>query len=225
MNNNMDNIRKTLNDYNKWVSETFPDGSPQSSLKGLKRKIKELEYELMSNITLENDDDIFFSNERICIEYADCFMYLFDSARRFGLSVDGIFYRLREKLDINKQRKWEKNNDNTYSHVKQKKQLAYICSPITGMDKSECIETFYRAQDRLVSQGFDVINPLMMQGIFDLVSWDNHNPKTHKEYMQECIPDLIMCDIIFTVGDVEKSKGCMIEINLAKSLNITIQKL
>jgi hypothetical protein len=43
-------------------------------------------------------------------------MCLFDSAGRHGISVEQIFESFGEKSEINKERKWKKNPDNSYSH-------------------------------------------------------------------------------------------------------------
>lgn len=51
-------------------------------------------------------------------EYADALMCLFDSAGRQGILPENIFRAFAKKLKVNKARKWIKNPDNTYSHVK-----------------------------------------------------------------------------------------------------------
>lgn len=43
-------------------------------------------------------------NEELRMEYADCFLLLFDSARKAGYDLDAIFNAMQEKLDINKTR-------------------------------------------------------------------------------------------------------------------------
>lgn len=88
----------------KWSIETFPDTTATSSLRKLESEIKEIE----ANIIMNKKDPV---------EYADALMCLFDSAGRQGISVYEIFEAFEEKLSKNKIRKWNKNSDNSYSHI------------------------------------------------------------------------------------------------------------
>lgn len=92
----------------KWSSETFPEASAIGSLQKLKEEVAEIEV----NIT---------DGERDVMEYADCLMCLFDSARRQKdpITIQEIFDAFEQKLEINKGRIWEKNNMGSYSHVKK----------------------------------------------------------------------------------------------------------
>ncbi len=90
-----------------WSLEKFPDATPISSLRKLEEEIKEVEKDIHAGA-------INSINE----EYADCLMCLFDSAGRLGISPQLIFEAFALKFEKNKNRKWIKNADNTYSHVK-----------------------------------------------------------------------------------------------------------
>jgi hypothetical protein len=93
----------------EWSLKNFPYATATSSLRKLEGEIKEVELELnMPNINLHP----------LKMEYADCLMCLFDSAGRVGITPEMIFQGFAEKLEINKNRIWIKNSDNTYSHVK-----------------------------------------------------------------------------------------------------------
>ncbi len=100
----------------EWSLKTFPEATSQSSLEKLKEEIKEVEKELTY---LEKFPDGDSGLEKLSMEYADCFMCLFDSAGRAGLSVQDIINSFAEKLEINKNRSWNKNDNNTYSHIKK----------------------------------------------------------------------------------------------------------
>ncbi len=91
----------------KWSLETFPEASALGSLKKLKEEVAEIEV----NIT---------NGERDIMEYADCLMCLFDSARRQEepILIQEIFDAFEKKLEINKKRTWIKNDKGSYSHVK-----------------------------------------------------------------------------------------------------------
>jgi len=92
-----------------WSFRTFPEATQFSSLSKLKEEIKEVHLALLPP---------FGNDEETHEEYADCLMCLFDSAGRAGISVEQIFVAFEKKLAINMERKWIKNPDNTYSHIK-----------------------------------------------------------------------------------------------------------
>jgi hypothetical protein len=46
-------------------------------------------------------------------EYADCFLLILDAARRAGISADSLVAAARQKMIINRQRKWPKPVDDT----------------------------------------------------------------------------------------------------------------
>lgn len=97
------NIIELENERLEWSLKTFPEATATSSL----FKLAEEAAEIAADI--EN-------GKREPEEYADALMCLLDSAGRQGISVQEILIAYRSKLDINKQRKWIKNPDNTYSH-------------------------------------------------------------------------------------------------------------
>lgn len=92
-------------EHQKFAKERFPESTWQSSLEGLKREIKEVEDADKSNL------------DAWLIEYIDCLKYLLDSMYRAGASINDIKRLFRKKLEINKNRQWSKNPDNSYSHI------------------------------------------------------------------------------------------------------------
>lgn len=102
-----------LKEYHDWVIERFPESTAMSSLIGLEREIQEVKIEL---VKIEEGKNKIFDLMRL--EYADCLMYLLDSATRANIDTELLFLSLAEKLKINKERNWSKNEDNSYSHIK-----------------------------------------------------------------------------------------------------------
>lgn len=92
----------------EWSLKTFPEATKFSSLEKLRNEIEEVKNELR----------VGFSVDDLSEEYADCLMCLFDSAGRAGVLPEQIFQAFALKLEKNKNRKWVKNPNNTYSHVK-----------------------------------------------------------------------------------------------------------
>lgn len=89
----------------EWSCGTFPEATAISSLRKLEEEIKEIEADINSGI--QNPE-----------EYADAMMCLLDSAARHGISVIEVLEAFKQKHKKNKKRKWVKNADNSYSHVK-----------------------------------------------------------------------------------------------------------
>jgi len=104
----MKSIIELENERLEWSLKTFTEATPISSLRKLEGEIKEVEEEL-------NQPS---SYGHLSEEYADCLMCLFDSAGRAGISLEMIFQSFEIKLEKNKKRVWNKNQDNSYSHVK-----------------------------------------------------------------------------------------------------------
>lgn len=90
-----------------WSLATFPKASAIGSLNKLRDEVDEIE---------ENINE----GKRDVIEYADALMCLFDSARRQKepITIQEIFDAFEKKLEINKNREWEENDNGSYSHVK-----------------------------------------------------------------------------------------------------------
>lgn len=100
-------IQELEKDRMEWALATFPEATAISSLRKLESEIKEIEHNIENGI-------------KDPMEYADAVMCLFDSAGRNGISVDEIIDAFEQKNVINKSRKWKKNDDNSYSHIKNK---------------------------------------------------------------------------------------------------------
>lgn len=95
-----------LKQHRIFAQETFTQSTWQSSLEGLKREIKEVEEADKTNW------------EGWMLEYVDCLKYLLDSMYRAGAHIHDIKRLFKKKLEINRNRNWAKNPDNSYSHIK-----------------------------------------------------------------------------------------------------------
>ncbi len=111
-------MKKTLlelfKEHQEFAKNKFPKSTWESSLRGLEREIKEVELAKADYYVIDGHEN----RRKLGIEYIDCFMYLLDSMNRAGFIADEIPELFEEKLAINKEREWAKNNDGSYSHVK-----------------------------------------------------------------------------------------------------------
>lgn len=89
----------------------------------------------------------------------------------------------------------------------------YISGGIT--DVPDYRDRFLKAETRLISQGFTVVNPSRLNLIMPEDStWD--------EYMIVALDLLRMCDMIFMLPGWEKSAGARIEHDIAVKRNMQI---
>lgn len=106
-------MQKLIDEIGFWSDQVFGDVStPVSKLKHLQKEIPEL-IEAINNQDAENGIN------QLRYEFADCFMLLFDAARKCNLSAEDILKFTEEKLIINKSRTWNKpDKDGIFEHVR-----------------------------------------------------------------------------------------------------------
>lgn len=92
------------NERLKWSLKVFTGATAFSSLDKAEEEINEIRADLACG-------------RRNPEEYADALMCIFDSAGRQGITAEEIREAFAEKLEINQKRTWEKNANNTYSHI------------------------------------------------------------------------------------------------------------
>lgn len=90
-----------LIEIGQWAQVTFPDEGVAGKLIHLKEEVQEL-------IDAPNDRD----------EWADCFLLLFDAARKQGLSFNDVANAINLKFQKNKLRTWTQDQPGVYHHVK-----------------------------------------------------------------------------------------------------------
>jgi hypothetical protein len=92
----------------EWSAKTFKKADCFSSLDKAVGEIDELQHALSLNFPRE-----------ILHEYADVIMCILHSAKLAGFSIEQITQAIREKTNINVERKWILDaNGKTYSHKK-----------------------------------------------------------------------------------------------------------
>jgi len=109
----MKTLEKLFEEHRDFSKKQFPESTWDSSLRGLEREIEEVESAKMDYYIIDGEKN----KNKLGLEYVDCFMYLLDSMARAGFDIDQLTLLFQQKLEINKNREWKKNKDNSYSHV------------------------------------------------------------------------------------------------------------
>src|SRR5574338_289983 len=97
----MDELKNIYVDATQWQNKTFPEATPLSCVNHLQEEVEELK----ESIELDSFDKK---------EIADCFFMLFGICNTANISYDEILGAIKEKLEINKTRKWGAKNENGY---------------------------------------------------------------------------------------------------------------
>ena len=117
----MKKLQTLMNEIATWSDATF--GSRQRNpaiLHHLEKEVKELIAEFYNDPPTLPGDRYYEKLDKVAMEYADCFMLLFDSAAHFGYTAEDIFTLISKKLSINKSRKWGKPTElGVVHHVKE----------------------------------------------------------------------------------------------------------
>ena len=112
---NMDNLQKLMDDVAEWSDKEF--GDDRILITG---KLSHLMLEVPELIDSIKENQI---TKNVLYKYADCFMLLIDSARLFGLNAETLINITKEKLSINKKRKWgELDSEGKAMHIKEEEE-------------------------------------------------------------------------------------------------------
>lgn len=100
----------------------------------------------------------------------------------------------------------------------------YVSLPISNREDT-VYARYNEALRKLYEMSFN--DDIEIHAATDIHEFDENGPTVeHKEdwnyYMAQDIPELLMCDTIFMCDDWEKSKGCKVELAIAKELNYEI---
>lgn len=82
----------------------------------------------------------------------------------------------------------------------------FISGKVSGLPYEEAWMNFQMAEERLIEDGYDVVNPLR-NGLDPEDPWEAH--------MKKDIEMLMGCDAIYMMGNWIESRGAKIEIALA----------
>ncbi len=114
------------NEQAKWSQETFGADSKRGPKGPLKHLAKEVQEALVEHASLEaailmlDTRSASLSKQRLDSELVDCLFLVFDAARRSGMSYGELVQGAFEKLEINRNRKWNKpTSDEPVEHVRE----------------------------------------------------------------------------------------------------------
>lgn len=132
----MNELQTLMNDISEWSDATFGDGQRNPAIVyHLKKEVDELIEALLkywnADVTAMHKSNALGADNSVGVgefkrqlnktemEFADCFMLLLDSAHHFSLSAEQLINLTREKLGVNKTRKWGKPDANgVVEHIK-----------------------------------------------------------------------------------------------------------
>jgi len=93
--------------------KTFPNSTPSSELKHLKKEVKELKDAIGKKYSESNQEDAE-------LEVADCFFLLYGIANGIGMDYESVNDAIKRKLVICENRKWGKpDKDGVVEHIKE----------------------------------------------------------------------------------------------------------
>lgn len=88
----------------------------------------------------------------------------------------------------------------------------YVSGKITGMEELAAL-IFDNAETILSNIGLEVVNPMKL---------DHDHDKRWESYMRVCIKALCDCDCIYILPNYNESRGALMEIAIAKDLDIKL---
>jgi NTP pyrophosphatase (non-canonical NTP hydrolase) len=121
----MKKLQKLMDDIREWSDGTF--GEAQRTipiLHHLKKEVPEAIEAVRQKEKVEHDASVgvgefYRKSNKAALEFADCFMLILDAASHFGLSASDLLQVTKIKLEINKDRKWGKPDENgVVEHIK-----------------------------------------------------------------------------------------------------------
>ena len=125
----MDRTQRFWNEQAEWSEATFGKTSergPLGALKHLEKEAKEAQVEASLLIESKKEDSILTRDDvkditsNLKVELADCLFLTLDSARRAGMTLDELLDTAFIKLEINKNRKWQRpTSDGPVEHVRE----------------------------------------------------------------------------------------------------------
>lgn len=99
-------MKQQFEDHVNWVNETFPDHTEEGHFYKLVEEVDELA------------STIGMATKRKGAELVDIILVCFSYAAKAGISYNELEYMIKEKIKINRARKWEKQPDGTYQHIR-----------------------------------------------------------------------------------------------------------
>ena len=124
----MKKLQELMVEIMEWSDSAFGDAQRTVSIvHHLKKEVPELITELEKEIATGCDNSVGIGEysriiEKVKFEFADCFMLILDAASHFGLSAHDLIEVTEKKLEINRNRKWGKPDENgVVEHIRELK--------------------------------------------------------------------------------------------------------
>jgi NTP pyrophosphatase (non-canonical NTP hydrolase) len=113
----MKKIQYFMDDVHQWADSTFGhDRKVTAALHHLKQEVPELIDAIEKTGITKRPEN---GNPEIEFEFADCFILILNAASKYGLTADQLMEIAQKKLQICKERKWGKPDENgVVNHIK-----------------------------------------------------------------------------------------------------------
>lgn len=125
----MSELQTLMDSISEWSDATFGNAQRNPAIiYHLKKEIDELIEAMLKVNDMYCDDsvsDLEFVRQfnKTNMEFADCFMLLLDSAHHFNLTAGKLIKLSKEKLEINKKRKWGNPDKNgVVEHIRDEEE-------------------------------------------------------------------------------------------------------
>ena len=108
-------LQRLMDEVSEWQHKTFETVECVNISRHLEKEAREL-TEAIENDPIKGK----YINLDIQHEMADCLILLSSCVKKYGFTAEELISFGFEKLEINKSRKWGKQNpDGTYTHIEQ----------------------------------------------------------------------------------------------------------
>jgi NTP pyrophosphatase (non-canonical NTP hydrolase) len=103
---NMEELQKIMFDISEWSDKQFGESQRNPAIVfHLQKEVKELIDSIIA-FNLSTDKNAAENAHDLIMEYADCMMLLLDSVSHSKITAAALMRAVKEKLEINKKRKW-----------------------------------------------------------------------------------------------------------------------
>jgi len=109
------------------------------------------------------------------------------------------------------------------------KEKVYIAGKIKGLNYSEVVVKFSKAENLLKREGYEVVNPIsVIQQVNDvrfvckMDQLADELPEHRREIFKHCISHLAHCDVIYLLEDYKDSPGAFLEKDIAEKMGLKV---
>lgn len=100
----------------------------------------------------------------------------------------------------------------------------YLAGAMTGKPWHN-YKAFFDAEEILMSEGYEVVNPARNQGGNDfLEAYAAHecDPRSWEWFLRKDLASMLTCDAVFTLPGWEGSRGANLEVYVAREVGMTV---